>query len=270
MKGYAVASGMSKKATKVALPKWIERSPERSQEEITRAINARAAFRALRELRQFSQPQMAKMLGVSLATVQGIESGYRPVTADVARRAQARFGVFAESLMGATKEPVTLLGEMVGESSTERAAYEVPQSVTEKEIADLTEPLVTLLRAAAKAGHLYPFGATYRDMLRELKEMLRITDEELNRELQGGAVQPTKTRITRKQLRQSPPLAKALGIADDPTRPDDEEIEIEAKVKAEPPSWFPKSRCLPEWDQFLDKRGEVRWSDPRSDRMKPS
>jgi transcriptional regulator with XRE-family HTH domain len=206
---------------------------------------------------------MAERLGVSLASVQGAESGFRPVSRDLARRIQSVFGVFASSVTGFTREPVTLLGEKVTPESVERVINEEIQEITEKDLDQFTSPLRALVRAAAKAGHLRVFGAAYKDLLWEMKKGLDL-DSALSAVLHDQAPAPAKTEITRKQLRESPDLAKALemvGIVDDPSRPETEKIETTVRVKSQSAPWFLTSKWFPDWNEFVDEKGEVHWSD---------
>lgn len=250
-----VLRAMPKKPISPKPPKWLERSREsKNKETVERAINARAAFRCLREQRRMNQADMAATLGVSLATVQGIESGYRPVSAEIAKRVQARCGVFAQSVMGFTKEPVTLLGERVSGESIDRVLTELRHELSDEDIAEFTKPLISLMKAAASRGLLLVLGASYRDALTELREVVELGDA-LHQELEPKASRV----VTRKELREAPEFAKFLGIADDPSRPDTEKIDVSSGVRSGSSQWFPKSRWLPDWNSVINRKGEPRW-----------
>jgi len=243
-------------------PKWIERSHEkRSSEDIATAIKARSAFRRLRRRLGLTQPELANELGISLASVQGIESGYRPVARDVARMAQARFGVFANSLTGFVEEPVTLLGEPVSKESVARVLARQPVTLTQEVLDAVVKPLEVLLRAAANSGKLLVFGIGYKDMIEDLTRALRLwTAVE---EYLGGKPRPisSSSKFTWGQIRKSPELAEVLGITDDPRRTDDEEINVKVETKPRrKKSWFPQSPWLPQWSDFVDDSGQVHWS----------
>ena len=256
--------------TPTQIPKWIENSHEkRTQGEITAAINARLAFRALRRALGFTQPELALKLGVSLASIQGSESGYRPVSRDLARLIQTKFGVFASSVTGYTKQPVTLLGEKVTPESVERVFAGTPRKVSEIEIAQFTKPLTALLEAAAQAGRLRVFGATYKDSLVELKRALDL-GESLQAVLSPAPsalkkLQPRE--ITRKQLRESPELAKALeqlGVIDDPSKPEHEVLTTIVPPASPTPAsepWFSAGPWFPNWNDFVDGDGNIHWAE---------
>jgi transcriptional regulator with XRE-family HTH domain len=239
-----------------APPKWIASREPKSECDVTKAVNARRCFRRVRECLGLAQPDFARMLDVSLASVQGVESGYRPVTPDLARAVQWRFGVFAASVSGETKEPVTLLGERVSKESVERVTKHGPATLSASELRELGQPIETLSKAAARCGKLLLFGLAYREMVKKLISALNL------KEALKSETGPVETRIPRKTLRQEPHLAAMLGIADDPNAPDNEIISIISKPTREP-RLFPKTRWLPEWTDFVDENGNVRWANTK-------
>lgn len=250
--------------TPPAVPKWIENSSEpRTPQQIAAAIDARLAFRALRKASGLTQPEIAAKLGISLAAVQGAESGWRPVGRDLAKLVQTKLGVFASSVLGFTKEPVTILGERVTPASIKRAIEEQPRTISDAELKQFTRPLELLTKAAASAGRLRVFGVTYRDMLSDLKRVLDL-ENSLRATLNRQSPAPARREITRKELRESPELARALellGIDDDPARPDNEKIETTIGVKREDRPWFPSGPLFSNWNEFVNEKGHIQWTD---------
>jgi len=250
--------------TRPTVPKWIENSQEpRSPQEIRAAINARLAFRALRRALGLTQPEMAQKLGVSLAAVQGAESGWRPVSREMARLVQAKFGVFASSVTGFTSEPATLLREKVTPESVQRVFQNIPPVISKEEIAPFTKPLADLVQAAASEGCLRVFAATFDDMLSELKRALCL-DDALGAILRSKNSPQVVKKITRRDLREIPEVAASLaklGIVDDPSIPDDEVVIMTVPPKQKTEPWMPPSQYRPSWNDLYDKDGTINWAD---------
>ncbi len=246
-----------------AAPKWIENSRvPRSQEEKQAAINARLAFRSLRRALGLTQPEMALRLDVPLATVQGAESGWRPVGRELARLIQARFGVFASSVTGYIPEPGTLLREKVTPESVQRVFSNIPPEIPNEEVEDFTKSVESLVLAAARSGKLRVFGALFKDAIWELRRELDL-DESLAAVLRPDSKPP---HITYGDLRHKPELATGLamaGFVDDPSRRDDEIFMRGTAAAAKSLPFIRKSKWIPDWNDFVDKDGNVHWADQR-------
>ena len=223
-----------------------------SQPDPQKPARARAAFRKTREALGLSQQQLATELGTSVALIQGIESGNRPVSEEVSKKIQARLGVFRESVEGDSSEPLTLLHEPVSKDAVLRVTNDPNKELSETEISEYTKPLMKLIRAAVKDGKLLAFGKGYRDMLIELKENVRLgpTLTELLRPM---------VRMTRKQLRNAPGFKSEW---DDPLKPDDEEVLIPVPTAVAGDNLFEEPKLIPDFDRGSKEQKKSAASQP--------
>jgi transcriptional regulator with XRE-family HTH domain len=234
---------MAKKNSKPSNPGWISQTKgPKTPEELERARNARDSFRKLREALGLSQPVMAQKLGVSAALIQGIETGNRPVSKEVSALVQARFGVFRESVEGASNKPLTLLEDDVSPESVKRVLNDGTERFTETDFHEFTKPLIRLVKTAANAGMLRIFATSYKDMLNDLTAALGL-EERLKAELERAAT----LRMTMKEIRETP----ALKRFDDPSKPDDAVGEITFRVPGYSETLFEEPRWISFWDRVV-------------------
>jgi transcriptional regulator with XRE-family HTH domain len=219
------------------------------------------ALRRLREALGHTQEYMADELGLSAITIRAIEGGRRGVTQRTAELAQAKFGVFAESLLGDHEEPMTLLGERVSRESLDRSRPDIgTQRVSENEVAAFTSPLMMLLNAAAHQGKLLPLGVCYKKALQKLADELGL-EGQLGEEATHFYKKPVFRHYTRKELRQRPEVAEALGIEDDPDAPDTQRVKVQSVVDRKVRHWLHAARSFPEYRRFIGSEGEQRFVD---------
>jgi hypothetical protein len=244
----------SKSATEMAANEAGGESSPRSQ-------NSAAAMRRLRDAIGFSQEQMAEKLGISVATLRAIEAARRPVTQRTAQLAEARFGVFAESLLGETGEPMTLLGERVALESLIRVCPDTGmQKVSKNDIEMFVGPLTMLLEVAAHRGRLLPLALRLKGSLGEVASDLDLTAN-LEGEADRRYRKPVARRFSRKELRERPELADALGIVDDPSAPEDEILIVQSAVKGANSDWLSPVCYLPLYKHHVDADGNQRFTD---------
>lgn len=228
-------------------------------------IDAEIPLKKLREVAGLTQEQMAERLTIPVANIRAIEGGRRSVNKETAFKAQAQFGVFAESLLGKSKEPITLLGERVSQESLWRAVVDTGmQKITDDDIKTFTQPLTFLLKAAAYKGKALPLVVCYRTMLRELAEMLGLSGAASEEAYQFYKRRSYKE-YSVKELRADPKLADAVGFEDAPELPDSATWKLKGEVDRKWRDWLFTLEKHLQYHNVVDSDGNSRYRDLSKD-----